>query len=63
MEDIIFIQFKNKFNYIVRQLKIDYRSKTYQLGIFRIGADKTVNRKVFYEKIEELKKSGFMEVK
>lgn len=55
-------QYKNKYNYVIKQLKIDYENKTYKVGSFTIGADKTVTRKAFYEKIEELKKIGFEEV-
>lgn len=57
---IKYLQFKNKYNYTVLQLKIDYENKTYKIGQFKILSKKeTVKRKSFFEKIEELKTAGF----
>lgn len=52
---------KNKYGYTKRQLRIDYDNKTYKVGCFTIGADKTVPSKLIDEKIEELKLLGFEE--
>lgn len=62
MDNIKIIQYKNKYNYTIRQLKIDYKTKIFQIGSFTIGADETTTKKYFYNKIEELKKMGFLEV-
>ena len=59
--EIEFLQCKNKYGYVKRQLRIDYYNKTYKVGIFKIGADKTVANKFINEKIEELKLLGFKE--
>lgn len=53
------LQCKNQFGYVIKQLKIDYDKKTFAVGSFRIGADKTITKKALSEKIEELKKLGF----
>lgn len=55
------LQCKNKYGYVVKQLKIDYDKKTFAVGSFTIGADATVSRKLINEKIEELKILGFIE--
>lgn len=48
---IKYLQFKNKYNYTVLQLKIDYENKTYRIGQFKILSKKeTVKRKSFFEK-------------
>lgn len=52
---------KNKYGYTKRQLKIDYDNKTYKVGNFTIGADKTVTSKLIDEKIQELKILEFKE--
>ena len=52
---------KNKYGYTKRQLRIDYDNKTYKVGSFTIGSDKTVTSKLIDEKIEELKMLGFKE--
>lgn len=52
---------KNKYGYTKRQLRIDYDNKTYKVGSFTIGADKTVTSKLIDEKIEKLKLLGFKE--
>lgn len=54
---------KNKYGYTKRQLKIDYDNRTYKIGNFTIGADKTVTSKLIDEKINELKILGFKEGK
>ena len=50
---------KNKYGHTKRQLKIDYDNKTYKVGNFTIGSDKTVTSKLIDEKIQELKILGF----
>lgn len=55
------LQYKNKYNYTINQLYIDYENMTYEIGSFKIGADKTVTKKAFYKKIEELIILGFKE--
>lgn len=55
-----FWQAKNKYGYTVLQLKIDYNKKTFSVGNFKIGANKTTTKKAIYEKIEELKKLDFI---
>ena len=56
------LQCKNKYGYTVKQLLIDYEKKTFSVGSFRIGADKTITKKAITEKIEELRALGFAEV-
>lgn len=63
MEDIKILQCKNKYNYTTKQLKINYFNKTFSVGSFCIGADKTVTKKALNEKIEELKLLNFKEEK
>lgn len=64
MGNVEIIQYKNKFNYTVLQLKIDYTKKEYTKGHFKIGADKTTKTmKDFFNIIDMLKKSNFKEVK
>lgn len=55
------LQCKNQFGYIIKQLKIDYDKKTFAVGSFKIGADKTITKKALNEKIEELKSLNFKE--
>lgn len=52
---------KNKYGYTKRQLRINYDNKTYKVGSFTVGADRTVTSKLIDEKIEELKLLGFKE--
>lgn len=62
MDEIKIIQLKNKFNYTILQLKINYTKKTYKKGHFKIGADKTIKiKKEFNNIIEHLKKCNFIE--
>ena len=63
MKNIIILQCKNKYGYTIKQLKIDYYNKTYAVGSFTIGADKTITKKTLNKKIEELKKLDFEDVK
>lgn len=63
MEDIKILQCKNKYNYTIKQLKINYINKTFAVGSFSIGADKTISKKALNEKIEELKQCNFVEEK
>lgn len=56
------LQCKNTYGYTVKQLLIDYDSKAFSIGSFRIGADKTITKKAINEKIEELRALGFAEV-
>lgn len=62
MKNRIILQCKNQYGYTIKQLKIDYTNKTYAVGSFTIGADKTITKKALNEKIEELKKLNFEEV-
>lgn len=60
--DIRYLSCKNKYGYTVKQLMIDYEKRTYSVGSFKImKANSTL--KNINERIEELKKSGFREVK
>lgn len=61
MKNEMILQCKNQFGYIIKQLKIDYDKKTFAVGSFRIGADKTITKKALNEKIEELKRLDFKE--
>lgn len=54
--------YKNSYGITVKQLKVDYNTKTYQVGSFTMRNDKTITRKQFYELIEEYKKLGLKEV-
>lgn len=54
--------YKNQYNTTIRQVKVNYMNKTYQIGSFTVSAE-TLTRKAFNEKIEELKSLGFKEVK
>ena len=56
------LQCKNQYGYTVKQLLIDYGKKTFSVGLFTIGADKTTTKKAINEKIEELRALGFVEV-
>lgn len=56
------IQFKNKYNTTILQMKIDKENKTYCLGQFKIGADKTLSRKKFYNIKDELIENGYKQV-
>ena len=58
METVIW-ENKNKYGYTTMQLKIDYDKKTYEVGSFKICADKKVTKRQINEKIEELKMLGF----
>lgn len=52
--------FKNKYNYDVLQIRIDFENKTYKTGQFKILSKSDIlTKKSFYNKIEELKESGF----
>lgn len=61
MEDIVYIGSKNKYGYTKRQLMIDYKNKTFQVGQFKMSV-KNVTDKAINEKIEELKMLGFKEI-
>ena len=55
---------KNKFNYTIKDLYIDYTNKTYKQGdLFHFGDAKKITKKALNEKIQELELSGFKEVK
>lgn len=62
MKNEIILQCKNQYGYTIKQLKIDYNNKTFQLGSFTIGADKTITAKALREKVEELKMLNFKEI-
>lgn len=56
--------FKNKYNYDILQIRIDFENKTYRLGQFtHLSKGEVITRKSFYDKIEELKLMGLEEVK
>lgn len=55
------LQCKNKYGYTVKQLLIDYDKKSFSVGSFTIGANKTTTKKAINEKIEELRALGFVE--
>lgn len=55
------LQCKNQYGYTIKQLKIDYDKKTFSVGSFTIGADKTITKKALNGKIEELKSLNFKE--
>lgn len=62
--NIQILGYKNKYNVTTMQLKIDYDKKIFSIGSFTIINDKTLKtKKEFYNKIEELKKLNFKEVK
>lgn len=62
--NIKILGYKNKYNITTMQLKIDYDKKTFSIGNFTIINDKILKtKKEFYNKIEELKKLKFKEVK
>lgn len=56
------LQCKNKYGYTIKQLLIDYDKKSFSVGSFTIGADKTITKKALHAKIEELKALNFEEV-
>lgn len=62
--NIQILGYKNKYNITTMQLKIDYDKKTFSIGSFTIINDKILKtKKEFYNKIEELKKLNYKEVK
>lgn len=62
-EDVEVYGFNNQFNTTVKQVRVDYKNKTYKVGSFKMRNDKKLSRKDFYDKIEELEKSGFKQLK
>lgn len=62
MKNIVILQCKNKYNYTIKQVRINYENKTFQIGNFTIGADKTLTRKAMNEKLIELKLCGFTQI-
>ena len=55
--------YKNKYNYTIQQIRIDYENKIYKLGQFiHLSKSETITRKAFFEKIEELQLLGFQKV-
>lgn len=54
---------KNKYGYTIKQLEIDYNSKTYKVGNFVIKADKIITQKEMNRIIETLSFLGFKEEK
>ena len=61
MENVKIYQCKNKYNYTIKQLKIDFKNKTFSTGFFVISAE-TITKKAINEKIDFLKKCGFKEI-
>ena len=61
MDDIVYMCAKNKYGYTIKQLRIDYKNKTYQNGNFKMMAA-TNTLKSINEKIQELDKLGFKEI-
>lgn len=62
-EDVEVYGFNNQFNTTVKQVRVDYKNKTYKVGSFKMRNDKKLSRKDFYDKIDELEKSGFKQLK
>lgn len=62
MKNIIYLQYKNTYGYTIQQMEINYTNKEFKIGHFKMGADKTITRKAFNEKREELLKLGFKEI-
>lgn len=60
MEDIIYLSCKNKYGYTKKQLKINYKEKTYKVGNFKIMKANSTAKGINL-KIEELKILGFVE--
>lgn len=60
MEDIIYLSCKNKYGYTKKQLKINYKEKTYKVGNFKIMKPNSTAKGINL-KIEELKILGFVE--
>lgn len=54
--------YKNVYNCTIKQLKVNYDKKTFEIGSFTQTADK-LTRKAFYNLIDELKAYNFKEVK
>ena len=60
---IKYFGYKNKYNYTIQQIRIDYENKTYKVGLFtHLSKSETITRKAFFEKIEELQLLGFQKV-
>lgn len=62
MEDIVYLSCKNKYGYTKKQLKINYKEKTYKVGNFKIMKANSTAKGINL-KIEELKILGFVEEK
>lgn len=60
MEDIIYLSCKNKYGYTKKQLKINFKEKTYKVGNFKIMKANSTAKGINL-KIEELKILGFVE--
>lgn len=61
MENVVYMGSKNQYGYTKRQLMIDYKNKTFQVGQFKISVEK-VTDKAIDRKIQELIKLGFKEI-
>lgn len=62
MEDIIYLSCKNKYGYTKKQLKINYKEKTYKVGNFKIMRANSTAKEID-KKVEWLKQLGFEEEK
>ena len=56
---------KNRFNYTIKQIRIDNKNKTYEFGNFKIpyGPESTQNGKEFERLVDKLKEMGYTEIK
>ena len=64
-EDIQYYSLMNRFNYTIRQVRIDNNNKTYEIGEFNIPhrTSSTHNGAEFKRFIDSLKEKGYTEVK
>lgn len=64
-EDIQYYSLMNRFNYTIKQVRIDNNNKTYEIGSFKIPhrTNSTHNGAEFKRFIDSLKEKGYTEVK
>ena len=63
-DEIQYFTHKNRFNYDIKQVRVDNKNKTYKLGQFRIvdRLNSTQNGAEFRRLIDELKNRGYKEI-
>jgi hypothetical protein len=56
---------KNRFNYTIKQIRIDNKNKTYEFGNFKVPyrLESTQNGKEFERLVDKLKEMGYTEIK